>query len=107
MSTVAKPRPQAPASRRFEAERRLVIRGVRWEDYLTLVDSLHERSPLRVAFDGKDLEIMIKGRDYERFSSYANHLIIAVALAQGVAVEPYGETTWRKSEAKRGLEADH
>ena len=31
MSTVAKPK--APARSRFEAERRLVIRGARWDDY--------------------------------------------------------------------------
>jgi Uma2 family endonuclease len=106
MSTVARPSPQAPARRRFEAERRLVVRGVRWEDYLTLVDSLHERSPLRVAFDGKDLEIMTKGRDHERFSSHSHHLIVAVAQAQDLGVEPFGETTWRKPGIKRGLEAD-
>src|SRR4051812_7266324 len=96
MSTVARPRPQAPASRRFEAERRLVIRGVRWDDYVTLVDSLHEQSPLRVGFDGKDLEIMTKGRDRERFSSLAHHIIIVTAQVQGLGVEPFGETTWRK-----------
>jgi Uma2 family endonuclease len=106
MSTVAKPRREAPARRRFEAERRLVIRGARWEDYVTLVDSLHERSPLRVAFDGRDIEIMTKGMDHERFSFFLNELIVAVALAQGVQVEPFGETTWRKPGIKRGLEAD-
>jgi Uma2 family endonuclease len=106
MSTVAKPTHRALARRRLEAERRLVVRGARWEDYVTLVDSLHERSPLRVAFDGKDLEIMTKSRDHERFSSYAHHFIVAVAQAQGLGVEPFGETTWRKPGIKRGLEAD-
>jgi Uma2 family endonuclease len=107
MSTVAKPRPRPSTGSRFEAEWRLVIRGVRWEDYVTLVDSLHERSPLRVAFDGKDLEIMTKGADHERFTDLLHHFLVAIALAQGVAVEPYGETTWRKSDVKRGIEADH
>jgi len=106
MSTVAKPKPESLSGRRFEAERRLVIRGARWEDYVTLVDSLHERSPLRVAFDGKNLEIMTKGRDHERFSSFTHHIILAIAQAQGLGVEPFGETTWRKPGIKRGLEAD-
>ena len=69
MSTVAQPK--APARSRLEAERRLVIRGARWDDYLTLVDSLDEHSPLRVAFDGKDIEIMTKGSDHDRFSYLA------------------------------------
>ena len=104
MSTVAKLK--ALARGRFEAERRLVIRGAGWDDYLTLVDSLHERSPLRVAFDGKDIEIMTKGSDHDRFSYLINQLNVAVAQAQGVPIEPYGETTWRKPGVKRGLEAD-
>ncbi|MGZ3470783.1 MAG: hypothetical protein ACXWO1_14400, partial [Isosphaeraceae bacterium] len=72
MSTVA--RPKAPARSRLEAERRLVIRGARWDDYLTLVDSLDEHSPLRVAFDGKDIEIMTKGSDHDRFSYLLHHV---------------------------------
>lgn len=106
MSTVARQGLRAPDRRRFEAERRLVIRGARWEDYVTLVDSLRERSPLRIAFDGKDLEIMTKGRDHERFSGLTHHLIVVVAKAQGLGIEPFGETTWRQPGIKRGLEAD-
>ncbi len=104
MSTVA--RPKAPARSRLEAERRLVIRGARWDDYIALVDSLDEHSSLRVAFDGKDIEIMTKGTDHDRFSNVINQLVVAVAQAKGVHVEPYGEATWRKPGGKRGLEAD-
>jgi Uma2 family endonuclease len=104
MSTVTKPKPST--RRHLEPERRLVIRGARWDDYVTLVDSLSEHSPLRVAFDGRDIEIMTKGMDHEQFSFLIAQLIVAVAQVRGVNVEPYGETTWRKPEIKRGLEAD-
>lgn len=104
MSTVAKPQPST--RRHLQPERRLVIQGARWEDYLTLVDSLSEHTPLRVAFDGKDIEIMTKGRDHEQFSFLSAQLIVAVAQVCGVNVNPYGETTWWKPEIKRGLEAD-
>ncbi|HKM52346.1 MAG TPA: hypothetical protein VJY33_02990, partial [Isosphaeraceae bacterium] len=104
MSTAAKSR--APARSRFEAERRLVIRDAAWDDYLVLVNSLHERTILRVAFDGKDIEIMTKGRDHDRFSYLIDKLIVAVAHAQCVPVEPFGETTWRKPGVERGIEAD-
>ncbi len=104
MSTVAKPK--ATTRRYLQAERRLVIRGARWDDYLTLSDSLSEHTPLRVAFDGKDIEIMTKSDDHERFSFLIGQLVVAVALARGVDVEPYGETTWREPGIKQGLEAD-
>lgn len=104
MSTVAKPK--APARSRFEAERRLVIRDAKWEDYLNLIDSLDEHSPLRVAFDGEDIEIMTKGSDHDRFSFLSGQLIVAIAQAKGIQVEPYGEATWRKPGVQRGVEAD-
>lgn len=104
MSTVTKPKPSTRSH--LEPERRLVIRGARWDDYITLVDSLSEHTPLRVAFDGRDIEIMTKGRDHENFSYLTHHIIVAVAQVRGTNVEPYGETTWRKPEIKRGLEAD-
>jgi Uma2 family endonuclease len=106
MSTAVRSKSKNSARRRLIAERRLVIRGAEWDDYLTLVDSLDEHSPLRVAFDGKDIEIMTKGMDHERFSFWLHHLIIAAALAQNVNIEPYGETTWRTPGIKMGLEAD-
>jgi Uma2 family endonuclease len=104
MSTDAKS--TAPARFRFQPERRLVIRDANWDDYLVLVESLHERTILRVAFDGKDIEIMTKGRDRDRFSFLINQLILAVAHAQRVHIEPFGETTWRKPGVERGIEAD-
>ncbi|MBV8486986.1 MAG: Uma2 family endonuclease [Planctomycetaceae bacterium] len=104
MSTAAKSK--APTQSRFVAERRLVIQGASWDDYLALSGSLHERTVLRVAFDGKDIEIMTKGRDHDRFSYLIDKFIVAVAHAQGVLVEPFGETTWTKPGIERGIEAD-
>lgn len=85
----------------------MVIRNVDWTDYLGLVDSLVESAPYRVAFDGKDMEIMTKGRDHERFCDLLNQFIVTIAQVQDLRVEPYGQTTWRDFRAKRGLEADH
>lgn len=104
MSTVTKPK--AATRGRLEPERRLVIRDACWDDHVTLVDSLSEHTPLRVAFDGRDIEIMTKGGDHEEFSRLTHHIIVVVAQVRGTNVEPYGETTWRKPETKRGLEAD-
>ncbi len=105
MSTGTKP--QKPARLRLEGERRMVIRNVAWTDYVGLVDSLVESSPYRVAYDGKDMEIMTKGTDHERFCDLLHQFILAIAVAQGRHVEPYGQTTWRQFQAQRGLEADH
>ncbi len=40
---------------------RVVFHNVTWEAYENLVDALGERDNCRVAFDGKDIEMMTLG----------------------------------------------
>jgi Uma2 family endonuclease len=106
MSTVTAKK-KAAVPRRLGGERRWVIRDVVWDDYETLVDLLPERSPLRVAFDGKDMEIMVKGRDHEDFNKLFDHFVVAVASGLGIAAKTLGELTWKRPELDRGIEADN
>jgi hypothetical protein len=46
-------------------EERGVMRGVSWNLYDRLTDAIGERSSIRVAFDGKDVEIMVVGPVHE------------------------------------------
>ena len=45
-----------------EPDHRVVIRGVDWNFYERLVDSIPEGVNIHVDYDGKDLEIMVLGR---------------------------------------------
>ena len=47
-------------------ERRVVYRDVDWSFYEQLVDSIPETTNIHVDYDGKDLEVMGKGRKHER-----------------------------------------
>ena len=58
MSTIAaKARKRSQA--RADGERRWVISDVTWEDFEILAYGLPDGSPFRLAFDGKDIEIMV------------------------------------------------
>ena len=46
-------------------EERGVVRDVSWNFYDRLTDAIGERSSIRVAFDGKDVEIMVLGPVHE------------------------------------------
>ena len=66
-TTTTVPRPpiapsMAPAA---PEEERGVMRGVSWNLYDRLTDAIGERSSIRVAFDGKDVEIMVVGPVHE------------------------------------------
>ncbi len=69
MSTMIAP-PRNEAAGRRAGEARLVVPDVSWRVYETWVDSLPEPTPVRMAYDGRDLEIMTKGPDHSTSLTY-------------------------------------
>ena len=89
-----------------EPDHRVVIRDVDWAFYEQLADSIPEGANLHVDYDGKDLEIMGKGRKHERISELLGYLVRIVTEELQVPYESLGETTWKRPELARGIEAD-
>ena len=109
MSTNAmKPRPVAAASTLSSApgEERGVMRDVSWNFYSRLTDAMVEGSPIRVAYDGKDLEIMTLGPKHERFKEVLGLFIYEVSVGLEVDFRPAGSTTWKRVAEQCGVESD-
>jgi Uma2 family endonuclease len=87
-------------------DERVVIRDVDWAFYEQLVDSIPEGANLRVDFDGKDLEIITKGVNHEAARGLLGKLVSLLAYEFGLPFKSLGETTWKRPEIARGLEAD-
>jgi Uma2 family endonuclease len=87
-------------------EERHVMRGATWTFYDRLTDALGERAPLRVAYDGRDIEMMTLGPKHERFKVLLGQFIDYVCTGLGIDCEGLGSTTWKRSELERGIEAD-
>jgi Uma2 family endonuclease len=87
-------------------ERRVVYRGVDWAFYEALVDSIPEGSNIRVDYDGKDLEFMSTGRKHELAKKMLGRVAETTAEEFDIPYRPAGETTWKRPEVARGLEAD-
>ena len=103
MSTaMARPRPQ-PA---VPAQERFAVRSATWELYDRLTDALTEGAGIRVAFDGKDIEIMVLGPIHERVKELIGLFVSLVLLELEIDFEGLGSTTWKRPELSRGLEAD-
>jgi Uma2 family endonuclease len=88
-------------------EWRVVFRGVDWETYSNLVDSCREGSPIKLAFDGRDLEIMTTGNQHEIFKTRIGRMVDALTEELEIAVRSVDQTTWKRPAVDRGLEADH
>jgi len=85
---------------------RVVIADVNWEFYARFVDAIAEGENLRVAFDGKDIEIMVLGPLHETFKARLDAFVAIVAGELGIKRQPLGSTTWRRKKVKRGVESD-
>src|SRR5208337_2583474 len=54
-------RPPRQAIAQPQGETRILVPNASWTLYESFVMKLPERSPIRTAFDGRDMEIMVKG----------------------------------------------
>jgi hypothetical protein len=89
-----------------QGETRIRIPNASWSLYEAFVKNLPERSAIRTAFDGRDMEIMVKGPVHDHFARLLELFVMAVAGALGIRIKPQGETTWIRPEIERGIEAD-
>jgi hypothetical protein len=90
-----------------QGEQRIVIRDVGRDAYQRLSEAIGERQHIRLAYDGKDLEIMVTTNVHEHFKELLGKLVNAVTLALEIDHVICGETTWDTEESDRGLQADH
>jgi Uma2 family endonuclease len=87
-------------------DQRVVFRGVDWEFYDRLVESIPDSSNIQVGYDGKDLELMGKGRKHGKGTKLLGQLVEAIAQELGIPYSSLADTTWKRPEILRGLEAD-
>ena len=91
-----------PATPVVPAEERGVMRDVSWNLYDRLTDAIAERSSIRVAFDGKDVEIMVLGPAHENLGGLLSTFVDEVCDALDVDPHQLGSTTWKRPEVSRG-----
>src|SRR5208337_3770126 len=88
------------------SETRIGFTGVGFDVYERLIRATPARTAVRMAYDGKDLEIMVKGPVHDHYGRLLDRLITAVAVVLGIRRQALGETTWIRPKIERGLEAD-
>jgi Uma2 family endonuclease len=107
MSTTSAPEPRP--TRMLDGlppDTRVVIADVTWDDYESLVDVIDEGANCRVAYDGKDIELMNVGPIHDSLGEILGQFINIVAEELRIELRGTGSTTWKRKELKRGIEAD-
>jgi Uma2 family endonuclease len=104
MSTATRPRKTTPEPR-LDGERRWVIRDSTWEDYQALARVLPP--PVRLAFDGRDIELMVTSNLHEIYAEALGDLFKAIAGALGIAFFACRSASWDRPGIERGIQADN
>jgi hypothetical protein len=86
-------------------DQRIVFRGVDWHTYHSLSWATGDGQHGRLAYDGKDLEIiMVISNIHEHLKELINKIVNAVTLGLDIDYLSCGKTTWQSK--VRGLQAD-
>jgi Uma2 family endonuclease len=89
-----------------QGDQRIVIRDVGWHVYQCLSEAIGEEQHVRLAYDGKDMELMTTGYIHERTKGHLSTLVSVVCLAHQIDYEDVGEATLEKIGVERALQAD-
>lgn len=95
-----------PSSCAFPADHRIVFRKVSWETYESLSTAQGEGDHVRLAYDGRDLEIMTTGYVHEHLKELVAAIVRAIMTWRAISLISSGEATLKDVDAKRGLQAD-
>jgi Uma2 family endonuclease len=87
------------------AEQRILLQGVSWRTYETLLKEFDER-PIRLTYDNGGLEIMTLGHGHEHLAALLRRLVESLTLELNIPIHSGGSTTFKKEAKKRGLEPD-
>lgn len=106
MPTVAPTQRSALPVGTIPGDNRFAIVDATWDLYDRLTDAVGEGKNIRLAFDGKDLEVMTTGPLHEGFKDLLSSFVKEVAVELEIEYRGLGQTTWKRPDVGRGLEAD-
>ena len=86
-------------------EQRVLLRSISWETYETLADN-PDRAGRLLTYDQGVLEIMSPSRAHESDKSMLGRMVERYAEERDINVSSSASTTFKRSDLKRGFEAD-
>jgi Uma2 family endonuclease len=86
-------------------EEQQVMLDTTWGFYDRLSDAIETRS-IRMAFDGRDIEIITAGNRHERIKSLMGQFFDLVVDELEIDCVALGSTTWKRPEIERGIEVE-
>jgi Uma2 family endonuclease len=95
-----------PLSPPEDFDQRVILHGVTWEQYETILAIRGDAAGVRIAYLAGELELMSPSRGHERTKKLIARLLEAYAEERGIEFDGYGSLTMRSAPRKRGAEPD-
>jgi Uma2 family endonuclease len=87
-------------------EERVVFHDVDWSFYEQLVDSIPPAAHIHADYDGKDVEVMSEGQTHPGIGDRVDTFIKTVTREWRIPRVSLAQTSWKRREISRSLEAD-
>ncbi len=87
-------------------EQRVIVQGVSWTTYTSLIADFADSRGTRMAYDQGTLELMSPSFNHEQVADFLVDVVKAVAEAQGADFVPAGSMTFKRHDVERGFEPD-
>lgn len=88
------------------ARNQVVLRGVRWVTYQTLIRDLEAEPGKRLTYDRGRLEIMIPLPPHEGYKKLIGRFVEVTTEEMEVEIRSLGSSTWSREDLNQGVEAD-
>lgn len=88
-------------------EQRVVLRGLSWEAYLQILDSLPESRGARLTYDDGMLEITVPSELHEFSGRLIERFISTLVELMELRMKTMGSTTMNYPHLKKGAEPDN
>lgn len=84
----------------------VILHGVSWQTYESLLADHTDRSAPRFAYDRGELEISSPSPEHEKLNRRIAQLALAVSEEVGIEAEDFGSIAFRREDLERGFEPD-
>jgi Uma2 family endonuclease len=91
---------------RTSTEQRIVMHGVSWRTYQSLLADRGERAGPRMSYDQGSLELTSPSDEHENYKKLLGYMIFSWAVENDIPLRSLGSTTFIRQEQRRGLEPD-
>src|SRR6266705_1940168 len=84
----------------------LVLHGIPWEEYESLLQDVGENAGLRISYDQGRLQIMTLSSEHENYAKLIEQLVGLLSLRLRIRVLHFGSMTMKTKRQAKGSEPD-